>query len=146
MRLFLTAIPTYPGWRTACATLALAVFACTAATSPRVTLQLQTPPDLGARVVSVHHQQGWAPGGFYMDQYAVWVAIAPSDSANAGVLVGARQPVFLQVRDALARDSAADITSGDSIEVWHDVGFGYGSVQAPPGAPGYDATQIVIVR
>jgi len=141
-----SAIPVYPGRRAASTMLALAVFGCTAATNSRVTLPLQMPPDLGARVISVHHQQGWAPDGFYMDQYAVWVAIAPSDSANAGVLVGARQPVFLQAGDALVRDSAADITSGDSVQVWHDIGVDQGSAQDPPGAPGYTATQIVIVR
>ena len=123
--------------------LALSVAACTETTSP--TLLIQTAPDFGARVVSIHRQQFIAPIG-PVDQYALWVAIAPSDTANAGVLVTAAQPLFVRAKGVLAVDSVADIAAGDSILVWHDRFVSGPSAQAPPGAPGYSATQIVIVR
>ena len=78
--------------------LALSVAACTETTSP--TLPIQTAPDFGARVVSIHRQQFIAPIG-PVDQYALWVAIAPSDTANAGVLVAAAQPLFVRAKGVL---------------------------------------------
>lgn len=124
-------------------TLAFVTAGCAETISP-VTLPVQTPPDLGARVLSIHYQQYVSPVGM-IAQYELWVAIAPSDTANAGVLVNAAQPVYVQANGALAAKTAADIVAGDSILVWTIVPVPIGP-PPPPGAPSYDAQQLVVIR
>ena len=110
-------MPSYLASRCASLAWALALVCCTSDTSPGVRLGIQPPADFTARVISTDHQQGWAPGGFWMDQYAVQVAVAPSDTAT-GLVISARAPAYLQASSALMRDSVADIRPGDSIQVW----------------------------
>jgi hypothetical protein len=126
--------------------LALATAACRDSAGPATTLAIPAPPDFAAVVTSSTHYEFFAPSGHWISQYDVWVAIPPSDSANAGVVVAAARPVFSSTNGVLERVSPADITLGDSIQVWHDSTLAYGSTQAPPGAPAYHGLQIVIVR
>lgn len=127
--------------------VAMGLGACENPTSPAVTLVQTPPPDFVGVVTRNMHEDGWAPAGFYLDQYAVWVAIPPSDTGNAGVVVGKSTPVFVSNRFALARaENGASIVVGDSIHVWHDRPVAYGAVQAPFGAPCYFGTQIVVFR
>jgi len=62
------------------------------------------------------------------------------------VVIGAARPVLVSIGGELARATPADILPGDSIQVWHDIAVAHGSTQAPPGAPAYSATQVVIVQ
>ena len=126
--------------------LALGAFACRDGAGPATSLVLSGPPDFAARVASTTHQEFLAPSGVWVSQYEVWVIIAPADTANAGVVVAAARPVFFSTNGVLERATPADMQVGDSLQVWHDATIAYGSVQAPPGAPAYRATQIVIVR
>jgi hypothetical protein len=124
--------------------LAIAALGC-APTSPVVTLGIQSPPDFSARVISgVHQQGGMAPGGFLFDQYALRVVVALTDTAS--VILGSRAPVYLQARDALVRDSAADIGPGDAIDVWQWLEGVPGPAKGSPGAPGFVPVQVVIRR
>jgi hypothetical protein len=128
---------------TTCA-LAMVAVGC-APTSPTVILGVRTPPDFSASVISTTHQQGEvAPGGFLIDQYALQVAVTPSDTAS--VVVGPRAPVYLQAGDALVRDSAADISPGDVIEVWQWLDGVPDPAKGSPGAPGFITIQVVIER
>ena len=115
------------------------------ATGAADTLVIKTAPDFVGVVTRNMHEEGWTPAGFWMDQYAVWVAIPPSDTGDAGVVVGRLTPVFVSNRFGLARAaSGGSIVVGDSIHVWHDQTVGYGAVEAPTGAPCYEGTQIVV--
>ena len=126
--------------------LALGTAGCHDGTAPLTTLAIPTAPDFVAVVTRSTLHEFFAPAGFWVSQYEVWVAIAPSQAANAGVVVGASQPVFVSTGGVLAQVTPAEITPGDTIQVWREASVGYGSVQAPPGAPSYFATQIVIIR
>ena len=127
-------------------TLLLAAAECRDSTDPAVTLRLQSSPDFSAIVTKSTLVEGVTPEG-WMSAYEVWVAIPPSATADAGVLVPTEGPVYrITGGTRLATDTASDISAGDSIEVWHDGLAVYGAAQAPPGAPAYFATQIVIVR
>ena len=119
--------------------------ACQSATAPDTSLPLPGAPDLVAFVSRTAHESGPTPAG-YVSQYAVWVAVPPSTAADAGVVVGASTPVFLSRHGVLARTTGASISIGDSIQVWHDASVAYGAVQAPPGAPCYTGTQVLILR
>lgn len=119
---------------------------CGDITGPSTTLSLQRAPDFAAVVISNSHKEFFAPSGFWISQYELWVAISPSDTANAGVVVAAARPVFLKTDGLLIQATPDDISPGDSIEVWHDTSVAYGSVQAPPGAPAYTGLQIAIFR
>lgn len=126
--------------------LLLAAAGCRDGIGPTVKLALQSSPDFSAIVTKSTLLEGVTPEG-WMSAYEVWVAIPPSDTADAGVLVPAEGPVYrITGGTRLATDTASDITAGDSIEVWHDGLAVYGAAQAPPDAPAYFATQIVIVR
>jgi len=131
------------GRRIARTTVAFMTVGCTETISP-VILPVQTPPDLSAHVLSIHYEQYVSPVGL-ISQYELWVAIAPSDTANAGVLVNAAQPVYVRRNGALAVKTAADIVAGDSILVWTVFPVPIGPAP-PPGAPSYDAQQLVVVR
>jgi len=124
--------------------LVLGLAACAQPAGPRLTLPIQTAPDLGARVVSSRYQQWVSPVGV-IAQYELWVAIAPSDTANAGVLVTAGHPVFVRSGTVLTTEAASQVAAGDSILVWKEVPVPMGS-SPPPGAPGYAAEQLVVVR
>ena len=137
--------------RAALTALAIAVAACSHATGPadtrqEATLVLTTTPDFSATVTKAWYESANGPAGPYA-QYDVWVAIAPATSANAGVVVPVKAPVFLRSGGRLLTASGEDIRAGDRIQVWRDPVFvGYGAVQGPPGAPTYEGRQIVIVR
>ncbi len=113
---------------------------------PPDTGAITTAPDLEGRVERVKIEEGIMPGG-YRSQLVLWLAIPPSATPSAGVVMGRPGPVFVQYGGrraaAIDRDS---IQIGDRIKVWRRDGAASGSVQAPPGAPSYSARQIVIVR
>ena len=113
--------------------------------SPGSPLIVSGSPNLTATVTMFTVDSGLTPEG-YRSQYDAWVAIAPSPTANAGVVVAGSTPVFLSTHGILSRVTAASIMVGDAIQVWHGATVVYGAVQAPPGAPAYDGTQIVILR
>lgn len=125
---------------------AIAIVGCTSGTEPEATLAIATPPDFSATVSQVQFESANGPAGPY-SQYDIWVAIPPSSTANAGVVVSTSRPIFERSKSGrvtVARGS--DIKVGSTIEVWHLGGPGYGAVQGPPGAPTYGGDQIVIVR
>jgi hypothetical protein len=118
---------------------------CTSATEP--VLAISAPADFSAKVTQVQLANFNAPSGHAVSQYEMWVTIAPGTAPNAGVIFAASAPVFIRTSgDHLKAVSGASIRVGDQIEVWHDAGAGYGSAQAPPGAPAYGGVQVVIVR
>lgn len=123
----------------------LAAAGCLDATATTVTLPIQTAPDFTARVVSTTVEQGFTPEG-WISQYVVFVAVPPSDSANAGVILSVTVPVFALTNGTLRRDAAFDIAVGDSIEVWRSSSYSLDAAESPPNSPAYFATQIVIVR
>ena len=97
-------------------------------------------------VAKVEFESANGPAGPY-SQHNVWVVIAPSAAANAGVVVPNSARVFIRSKEGrLTSAGPADIKVGASIEVWHDSMVGYGAVQGPPGAPTYTGTQVVISR
>ena len=126
--------------------LALGAAGCHDSTAPVTTLAIPTAPDFVAVVASSTHYEFVAPSGYWVSQYEPWVAIGPSQSANAGVVVAAARPVFLGTSGVLERVTPAEIAPGDTIQVWREAAVVYGAIQAPPGSPSYGATQIVIVR
>lgn len=130
------------------AALVLTASACRGTTSPsNATLVLQTDPDLLGNVMKVEYESGIGPGFGPYAQWDIWLLIPPASSANAGVVLPVAAPVFLRRNGGLATASASQIRVGDRLKVWRDpVHVGYGAVQAPPGAPDYVGTQIVIVR
>ena len=67
-----------------------------------------------------------------------------SASANAGVVIPTNAPVFVRHNGQIFSSRVTNVKAGDLVEVWHDKTVGYGAAQAPPGAPVYAATQIVI--
>jgi hypothetical protein len=83
-----------------------------------------------------------------MAQYELWVAIPPSTTANAGVLVGTSTPVFIRSSNGtLTPAGGCAITMGDALDVWHDGEAVFGDIlQAPPGDTAYFSTQVVIRR
>jgi hypothetical protein len=118
---------------------------CQDSAGPDTTLTVSGPPDLTVAVYQSTHEQFISPEG-PVSQYAVWVGMVAGTGADAGVVVGAKTPVFLRANGKLSRTSGSAIKSGDLIQVWRDASVGYGAVEAPPGAPCYTATQIVIER
>lgn len=126
--------------------VALGTTACTGTTSPTTTLVFSRTPDFVGVVASSTQWSFFPPSGYVFSGYDVWVAIDPSPTANAGVIAGDSIPVYVSHGGMLARTTPAGISSGDSIRVWHDSSVAYGTSQAPPGAPRYWATQVVLVR
>jgi hypothetical protein len=107
---------------------------------------LATAPDFSGSVAKAELESGNGPAGYYA-QHDIWVVIPPATNANAGVVVPTSAPVFLRHRGGLVAVAASEIRVGDRIQVWRDpIQVGYGAVQAPPGAPVYRGTQIVIDR
>ena len=130
----------------ALAVLAVAGAGCREAASPSSPLVLTTAPDLAATVSSSRLESGNGPAGASY-WYGVWVTIAPATIANAGVVVVASTPVYIRPASGLiSRTTGAEIHAGDTIEVWRDTSVTYGAIEAPPGAPAYNATQVVILR
>ena len=119
---------------------------CGDGTAAATTQSIKGLPDFVALVTSNTHHEFFAPSGYWVSQYEVWVAIPPSLGANAGVVVAAARPVFVSSCGVLERVTPAAIAPRDAIQVWHDATVGYGSTQAPSGAPAYSGTQIVILR
>lgn len=120
---------------------AVLVTACATAALP----DAQDSSTLLGRVVQSTNESGYTPEG-YSSQYAVWIAIAPSPSANAGVVVNASAAVYLSRGGIVVSTIAGSIRTGDSVQVWRDNTVAYGAVEAPPGAPCYSATKVVILR
>ncbi len=114
--------------------------------SASLTLLRTSAPDFAARLESVFVESGNTPAGPHY-QRNLWLTIAPATSANAGVIVGRATPVFLQSGSGAPEPvTACDLTAGDSLVIWHDESVAYGSVEGPPGAPSYFATQVLIIR
>jgi hypothetical protein len=107
---------------------------------------LSTTPDFIGRVAMVRYEDGISPAG-PLSQYELWLAISPASSPNAGLVVGRNVPVFVRsASGTLMPASACTIAMSDVVEVWHDQSVVYGSVEAPPSAPAYFGTQVVIRR
>lgn len=126
--------------------VAMGAIACHEPVAPRVELVIDTPPAFIAKTISTTYKEFIQPRGILTRQYEIWLAIPPSVDANAGVVVARDTPTFIRAAGTLLTASPADIAPGDSLLVWHDSFVAYGSVQAPPGAPAYSGTQIVIAR
>lgn len=125
--------------------LALAAAACQDSTGTETTLPVSGPADLSATVVQSTHEEFISPGG-PVSQYAVWIRPPTGTRPDAGVLVGAQTPVFLRADGVLSETTGAAITAGDLVQIWRSASVVHGAAQAPPGAPCYDATQVVIER
>jgi hypothetical protein len=109
-------------------------------------VQLSSAADFSGRVDKVDLEDGFSPEG-PLYQHDLWLTVAPGTAPNAGVVVGRTVPVFLQVGSAAPiASTACAVEVSDSVEVWHDASVIYGAAQAPPGAPAYSGTQVVIVR
>ena len=114
-------------------------------TSP--TLFSSIPPAFVAVVVRIDYEDGPTPAGFVLSQYVLWLTIAPATRPNAGVVLGRGVPIFVRSGAGTAAGATAcAIKVGDRVEVLHDQSIGYGAVEAPPGAPVYSGTQLVILR
>lgn len=124
----------------------LAVPACHEPAAPRVVLAIDGPPAFTAVAISNTYKEFVQPRNIWTRQYELWLAIPPSASANAGVVLTPDAPVFTRSGDTLRAASPRDIVAGDSLLVWHDGRVSYGTVQAPPDAPAYFGTQVVIVH
>lgn len=122
-----------------------AVVGCQENSAPDTTLAISGPPDLTSTVFQSRHEEFISPVG-PISQYAVWIGSPADTRPDAGVLVGAKTPVFLRIHNELSQTTGASIKAGDAIQVWRDGSVAYGAVQAPPGAPCYHATQVVIER
>jgi hypothetical protein len=120
-------------------------FACyTSSTEPQA---LETTPSFAAVVTQVSHDTAYAPGGFQLDQYELFVVRLPGSMANAGLILGPHANAFRPSGHSLHPVSRGAITVGDTLEVWADtIRVAYGSVQAPEGAPAYIVDQVVIRR
>ena len=119
--------------------------ACGNSLGPPASLGVSTPADFSARVSKIEYESANGPGGPY-SQYDAWMIIPPAVSANAGVVIPTKIPVFARHNGQTYSTTASNIRVGDLIEVWHGVGVAYGAVQGPPGAPTYTSTQVVIDR
>lgn len=107
---------------------------------------LSTAPDFVARVSTIHFENGISPAG-PLSQYELWLTISPATSPNAGLVVGRNVPVFIRSSGGTVMPaSACALSFGDTLEVWHDESVAYGSVQAPPAAPAYFGTQVIVRR
>src|SRR5688500_18954005 len=122
-----------------------ALLGCQDTAGPDTTLAVSGPPALTAAVFQSRHEEFISPVG-PISQYAVWIGLPAGTRPDAGVLVGAKTPVFLRINGELSRATGAAIEAGDLIQLWRDGSVSYGAVQAPPGAPCYHATQVVIER
>jgi len=108
-------------------------------------LKVTRPPDFTARVTQSTYENGISPEG-QMSQYAVWLAVPPSDTANASLGVASSAPVYLSAEGMLRRASASDIRAGDEVVVWRESAWAVGCGDGPPGAACYFASQVEIVR
>ena len=121
------------------------IAACDGPAAPKTSLSITRPPDFVAVVTRNTHEDFESPEG-HISQYALWLAVRPSLTANAGVVFTLSDPVFIRSGESLARASAPTIAAGDSIEVWDDGSVAEGAAESPPGSPEYKGTQAVIVR
>lgn len=129
------------------ALLTLASTACRGPSlGPEQTPTLTTPPDLSATVANAWYESAYGPAGPYA-QFDVWLAVPPSATPNAGVVLPMAAPVLVRWNGRTYAASGNDIAVGDRVRVWvvpqH---VAYGAVQGPPGAPTYTGTQLVIDR
>ena len=128
------------------ALLALALAGCSDPAGPSATLTVDPTADFAAYVSKAEYESANGPAGPYA-QYDLWLIIPPSQTANAGVVLPLSAPVYLRDGGRTRLASGADIRVGDQVQIWHDhLHVSHGAVQAPPGAPGYVGTQVIIVR
>ena len=136
----------FVGFGSLVAAAVIAASACgDGSTGPGESLVIKTAPQFAATVDKSTLESGNGPNGPY-SQYDLWVIVLPGIAANAGVVVPASVPVFLRHDGRLDASAASVIHKNDKIEVWREPQVVTGAVQAPPGAPLYVATQVVIGR
>lgn len=123
----------------------IALPACGDGTGPGEDLVIRVAPNFAATVDRSALESAKGPNGPY-SQYDIWVIVAPGVQANAGVVLPASAPVFVRHGGSLAVADGSMIRKGDRLEVWRESQVVSGAVQAPPGAPLYVATQVVIDR
>jgi hypothetical protein len=132
--------------RATLAALLIPIVACyDSAMSPTEDL-LTTPNDLVAVVTQISYDNAFAPAGFQLDQYELFVTVPPATQANAGLVLGPRTMVFRPRGRSFAPLSRSEIVVGDTLKVWLGSGPAYGSVQAPEGAPAYGVNQVVLLH
>ena len=126
--------------------LAAAVFGCSESTAPTNTVPLTTAPDFSGLVTKAETQNFNAPSGYYVSQRVAWVAIAPANRANAGVIIGRNVAVFIRLPSGeMIKSNFGAVMPNEAVQVWHDRSTAYGAVEAPPGSPAYSAVQVVIM-
>ena len=137
--------------------LFVATVGCHDTTSPsspppaEATLTVTTTPDFEGRVTKAEYESAYGPGHGLYQQWNFWVAIPQATGLDPRVVLPVSGPVFLRQSGRLVAAAASEIRAGDTIQVWHTPGYGYGCLQTPPDPPVctepvYTATQIVIVR
>ena len=103
-----------------------------------------TVPNFVATVSQVTRETGLSPEG-PMDQYVLWLAVAPDTVPTAGLLVLPSTPVFGRAADGrLIASAACAIKVGDHLDVWRDSRWAFGAAEAPPGDTLYFGTQLVV--
>lgn len=122
----------------------LVLAACYNSATDPSEMQLTTPPDLIGVVQQITHDTSFAPAGFQLDQYEIFIAIPPATAANAGVILGPHTTAFRSHQGLTRAVDRAAIAVGDTLRIWVDGAPAFGSVQAPPGAPAYIAAQVVL--
>lgn len=130
-----------------CAAQVLMVYACTRTTASPTPAPSLAAPRFVARVVSACRETAVGPAVGPYSQVNLIVAIPPAKVANAGIIVSVRAAVYTQRGATQPFMASADaFMTGDELEVWHDGMPAIESSQAPPGAPTFHATKIVIHR
>ena len=123
----------------------IALSACNGSTGPGEELVLKVAPNFAATVDKSELESANGPNGPY-SQYDLWIIVAPGVQANAGLVLPTSAPVFVRHGGSLSIGAGSMIRKGDRLEVWRESQVAYGAAQAPPGAPTYVATQVVIDR
>jgi len=131
--------------------LALAALGAASCSHPTGPLVLDGAPDFVGVVTTTLRRDFYPPGGYPLHGYSVFLAVTPSTTPNAGLLVRDSTPVFIEGNRALATATPAAISVGDSVRVWHDATVvpyspNQAGCLAPPESLCYVATQVVVVR
>ncbi len=110
-----------------------------------------TAPNFVASVANITIERGWAPSGFYLVQYDLFLARPPATTPDVGIVLSDTgphpTPVYERATDGtLSPSTACAIKVGDVLDVWHTGFWVFGSAQAPPGDTAFEAVQIVIHR
>lgn len=127
--------------------ISFVTLACYGPSTEPKRLPMDTEPSFNAVVTQITHDTAFAPAGFQLDQYELFVARGPATTANAGLILGPHATAFRSINGSLRSVPRATIVVGDTLSVWADtMRATYNSVQAPDGAPAYITDQIVIHR